>query len=172
MRFNVSNCTPFNADFDGDEMNIHLPQTEEAKSEVNNLMGVMKNINSPKSGELLIASTQDFLATCFLITQKDYFLDRTHFIRYCTYFNDGIEKVEIPPPTIYKPKELWTGKQLFSVLLKPNKKYKIVINLKNKSKTYSRKYKIDEYRCPNDGFVLIKNSNLLSGIIDKSTIWI
>ena len=170
MRFNVSNCTPFNADFDGDEMNIHLPQTEEAKSEVNNLMGVMNNINSPKSGELLIASTQDFLATCFLITQKDYFLDRTHFIRYCTYFNDGIEKVEIPPPTIYKPKELWTGKQLFSVLLKPNKKYKIVINLKNKSKTYSRKYKIDEYRCPNDGFVLIKNSILLSGIIDKSTI--
>ena len=170
MRFNVSNCTPFNADFDGDEMNIHLPQTEEAKSEVNNLMGVMKNINSPKSGELLIASTQDFLATCFLITQKDYFLDRTHFIRYCTYFNDGIEKVEIPPPTIYKPKELWTGKQLFSVLLKPNKKYKIVINLKNKSKTYSRKYKVDEYRCPNDGFVLIKNSILLSGIIDKSTI--
>ena len=170
MRFNVSNCTPFNADFDGDEMNIHLPQTEEAKSEVNNLMGVMNNINSPKSGELLIASTQDFLATCFLITQKDYFLDRTHFIRYCTYFNDGIEKVEIPPPTIYKPKELWTGKQLFSVLLKPHKKYKIVINLKNKSKTYSRKYKIDEYRCPNDGYVLIKNSILLSGIIDKSTI--
>ena len=170
MRFNVSNCTPFNADFDGDEMNIHLPQTEEAKSEVNNLMGVMNNINSPKSGELLIASTQDFLDTCFLITQKDYFLDRTHFIRYCTYFNDGIEKVEIPPPTIYKPKELWTGKQLFSVLLKPNNKYKIIINLKNKSKTYSRKYKIDEYRCPNDGFVLIKNSILLSGIIDKSTI--
>ena len=170
MRFNVSNCTPFNADFDGDEMNIHLPQTEEAKSEVNYLMGVTRNINSPKSGELLIASTQDFLATCFLITQKDYFLDRTHFIRYCTYFNDGIEKIEIPPPTIYKPKELWTGKQLFSVLLKPNKKYKIVINLKNKSKTFSRKYKEDEYRCPNDGFVLIKNSNLLSGIIDKSTI--
>ena len=170
MRFNVSNCTPFNADFDGDEMNIHLPQTEEAKSEVNNLMGVMRNINSPKSGELLIASTQDFLATCFLITQKDYFLDRTHFIRYCTYFNDGIEKVDIPPPTIYKPKELWTGKQLFSVILKPNKNYKIIINLKNKSKTFSRKYKIDEYRCPNDGFVLIKNSVLLSGIIDKSTI--
>ena len=170
MRFNVSNCTPFNADFDGDEMNIHLPQTEEAKAEVNYLMGVMKNINSPKSGELLIASTQDFLDSCFLITQKDYFLDRTHFIRYCTYFNDGIEKVEIPPPAIYKPKELWTGKQLFSVLLKPNNKYKIIINLKNKSKTYSRKYKVDEYRCPNDGFVFIKNSNLLTGVIDKSTI--
>ena len=170
LRFNESNCTPFNADFDGDEMNIHVPQTEEAKSEANHLMGVIENIQSPKSGEPLVASTQDFLATCFLITQKNYFLDRTHFIRYCTYFNDGMEKVDIPPPAILKPKELWTGKQLFSVILRPNKNYKIVINLKNKSKTFSRKYKVDEFRCPNDGFVLIRNSELLTGIIDKATI--
>ena len=170
MRFNESNCTPYNADFDGDEMNIHVPQTEEARAEANYLMGVVENIQSPKSGEPLVASTQDFLATCFLITQKDYFLDRTHFIRYCTYFNDGIEKVDIPPPTILKPKELWTGKQLFSVILKPNKNYKICINLKNKSKSYSRKYKVDEFRCPNDGFVIIRNSELLTGIIDSATI--
>lgn len=82
-------------------------------------MGVVENIQSLKSGESLVAPTQDFLTTCFLITQKNYFLDRTHFIRYCTYFNDGIEKVDIPPLTILKPKELWTGKKLFSVILKP-----------------------------------------------------
>lgn len=33
-------CTPYNADFDGDEMNLHLPQTEEAKAEALVLMGV------------------------------------------------------------------------------------------------------------------------------------
>lgn len=33
FRFNECCCTPFNADFDGDEMNLHLPQTEEAKAE-------------------------------------------------------------------------------------------------------------------------------------------
>ena len=170
LRFNESNCTPFNADFDGDEMNIHFPQTEEAKSEVNHLMGVLQNIQSPKSGEPLVASTQDFITACFLITQKDYFLDRTHFIRYCAYFNDGLEKVEIPPPTILKPKELWTGKQLFSVILRPNKNYKIIINLKSKSKSYIKKYEVDEFRAPNDGFVLIRNSELLCGIIDKATI--
>ena len=38
LRFNESNCTPFNADFDGDEMNIHIPQTEEAKAEANYLI--------------------------------------------------------------------------------------------------------------------------------------
>ena len=171
LRFNESNCTPFNADFDGDEMNIHLPQTEEAKSEAYNLMYVTRNFQSPKLGEPLIASIQDFLITCYFITQKDYFLDRTHFMRYCAYFNDGIEKVEIPPPTILKPKELWTGKQLFSVILKPNKSYNnIIINLKNKSKSYSGLYKVDEFRCPKDGFVLIRNSELLCGIIDKATI--
>ena len=170
LRFNESNCTPFNADFDGDEMNIHVPQTEEARSEVNYLLNVVQNIQSPKSGEPLIAAKQDFIATCFFITQKDYFLDKSHFMRYCAYFNDGLEKVDIPPPTILKPKQLWTGKQLFSVILKPNKNYKIVINLKNKSKSFSRKYKVDEFRCPNDGFVLIRNSELLCGIIDKATI--
>jgi DNA-directed RNA polymerase beta' subunit len=34
-------CTPYNADFDGDEMNLHLPQTEEARAEALVLMGVM-----------------------------------------------------------------------------------------------------------------------------------
>ena len=40
FRFNECVCTPYNADFDGDEMNLHLPQTEEAKAEAVVLMGV------------------------------------------------------------------------------------------------------------------------------------
>ena len=40
FRFNECVCNPFNADFDGDEMNLHLPQTEEAKAEALILMGV------------------------------------------------------------------------------------------------------------------------------------
>lgn len=40
FRFNECVCTPYNADFDGDEMNLHLPQTEEAKAEALVLMGV------------------------------------------------------------------------------------------------------------------------------------
>ena len=45
FRFNECCCNPFNADFDGDEMNLHLPQTEEAKAEAITLMGVC-NINT------------------------------------------------------------------------------------------------------------------------------
>ena len=51
-------CNPYNADFDGDEMNLHVPQTEEARAEASELMGVMHNLCTPKSGEILIAATQ------------------------------------------------------------------------------------------------------------------
>lgn len=40
LRFNESVCNPYNADFDGDEMNMHVPQTEEARAEAVMLMGV------------------------------------------------------------------------------------------------------------------------------------
>lgn len=41
FRFNECVCSPYNADFDGDEMNLHLPQTEEARAEAATLMGVL-----------------------------------------------------------------------------------------------------------------------------------
>lgn len=44
FRFNECVCTPYNADFDGDEMNLHLPQTEEAKAEALVLMGVCSTV--------------------------------------------------------------------------------------------------------------------------------
>jgi DNA-directed RNA polymerase III subunit RPC1 len=44
FRFNECVCSPYNADFDGDEMNMHLPQTEEARAEAANLMAVVNNL--------------------------------------------------------------------------------------------------------------------------------
>lgn len=58
FRFNECVCTPYNADFDGDEMNLHLPQTEEARAEAWVLMGNKYNLVTPRNGELLIASIQ------------------------------------------------------------------------------------------------------------------
>ena len=57
LRFNECVCAPYNADFDGDEMNIHVPQTEEARAEARTLMNVKNNICVPKAGEPLIAAT-------------------------------------------------------------------------------------------------------------------
>lgn len=110
LRFNECCVKPFNADFDGDEMNIHVPQTEEARAEARNLMYVINNICVPKDGAPLIAATQDFLTGSFLLTQKDRFLNRSQVMQMCGYFNDCNERIELPPPAILKPVELWTGK--------------------------------------------------------------
>ena len=58
-------------------MNIHVPQTYEARSETLHLMGATENIITPKSGEPIIALIQDFLTTSFLITDKDRFYNRS-----------------------------------------------------------------------------------------------
>ena len=62
FRFNECVCTPYNADFDGDEMNLHLPQTEEARAEAWVLMGNKYNLVTPRNGELLIGAIQVHLS--------------------------------------------------------------------------------------------------------------
>ena len=72
FRFNECVCTPYNADFDGDEMNLHLPQTEEAKAEALTLMGVKTNLITPRNGEPLISAIQDFITGMFYIKYMFY----------------------------------------------------------------------------------------------------
>lgn len=139
LRFNECACTPFNADFDGDEMNIHLPQTEEARAEVIHLMGSVENIINPKNGGTIISLTQDFLTASFLISNKDTFFSRSEFCRVCSYFLDANEAIDLPPPAIMKPVELWTGKQVISMLLVPNRYCQPIINLEIMEKNYNRK---------------------------------
>lgn len=132
LRFNECVCTPFNADFDGDEMNIHLPQTLEARSETFHLMGVAQNIMTPKNGEPIIALIQDFLTTAFLLTDRDVFFTREEFARIVSWITDANEKIDLPAPSVLKPKCLWTGKQVVSSLLRPNRLASVVVNLQLK----------------------------------------
>eukprot|EP01105_Mastigella_eilhardi_P025761 TRINITY_DN7112_c0_g1_i1.p1 TRINITY_DN7112_c0_g1~~TRINITY_DN7112_c0_g1_i1.p1 ORF type:complete len:1449 (-),score=402.34 TRINITY_DN7112_c0_g1_i1:65-4234(-) len=171
FRFNECVCTPYNADFDGDEMNLHVPQTEEARAESMELMDVTKNLQTPRTGDLLVASTQDFLTTSYLLTRRDTFYDRSRFCQLCAYMFDGLEQIEIPPPTVVKPLELWTGKQLYYVLLHPNKKNGVFLNMEGKARTFSnRRDLVHQCMCPNDGYVYFHNSELLSGTLDKASL--
>ena len=117
FRFNECVCTPYNADFDGDEMNLHVPQTEEARAEAMVLMGVKANLRTPKSGDLVVAATQDFLTSAYLLTHKDSFFTRDAFAQICAHMFRGKPVTNMPPPTVLKPAELWTGKQVISVLV-------------------------------------------------------
>eukprot|EP00744_Colponema_vietnamica_P003968 GILI01006003.1.p1 GENE.GILI01006003.1~~GILI01006003.1.p1 ORF type:complete len:1223 (+),score=408.56 GILI01006003.1:351-3671(+) len=167
LRFNECVCTPYNADFDGDEMNLHVPQTEEARAEALNLMCVPENLITPRNGEPLVAATQDFLTAAFLLTSRDTFFDRSMFCLLCSYLNDANEKVELPPPTIIKPVELWTGKQVINALLRPNRNSRVICNFELKDRNYSGKNTI---MCPNDGYVLFHNSELMCGMLCKTTL--
>lgn len=66
-------------------MNIHVPQTEEAKAEAIYLMGVKNNLVTPRNGEPLIAATQDFITCGYLLSRKDVFYDRAQFSQICSY---------------------------------------------------------------------------------------
>ena len=89
FRLNECVCTPYNADFDGDEMNLHVPQTEEARAEAINLMGVKNNLLTPKSGEPIIAATQDFITGSYLISHKDSFFDRATLVQLLSMMSDA-----------------------------------------------------------------------------------
>ncbi|CAN3363314.1 DNA-directed RNA polymerase III subunit RPC1 [Diutina catenulata] len=166
FRLNECVCTPYNADFDGDEMNLHVPQTEEARAEAINLMGVKNNLLTPKSGEPIIAATQDFITASYLISHKDSFYTRAEFAELLAMMSDANIKFDLPPPAIYKPERLWTGKQVFSMLIRPNRQSPVVINLDAKCKTCAKADPPE--MAPNDGYVLIRGSEVLCGVMDKS----
>jgi DNA-directed RNA polymerase III subunit RPC1 len=152
FRFNTCVCAPYNADFDGDEMNMHLPQTEEARAEANLLMGVHNNLTTPRNGEPLVAASQDFLSASYILTQNDQFFTYEQFCSLVTYFGDAEEQIDIPPPTMVKPIQLWTGKQVFSTMLCPNKDTKILVSFETKEKNYIG----NEHFCKNDGWVAFR----------------
>lgn len=170
FRLNECVCGPYNADFDGDEMNLHIPQTEEARAEAMTLMGVKNNLATPKNGEPIIAATQDFITAAYLLSRKDNFYDRKTFTYTCEMMLRGKGAMTLPPPAIIKPQALWTGKQLFSVLIRPNKESKVMVNLDAKCKDYTPSPGMTPDMCPNDGWLVIRNSEVMCGVMDKSTV--
>ncbi|KAK4191079.1 hypothetical protein QBC35DRAFT_460490 [Podospora australis] len=171
FRLNECVCTPYNADFDGDEMNLHVPQTEEARAEAINLMGVKNNLCTPKNGEPIIAATQDFITAAYLLSGKNQFFDRKSFTYICTQMLLGETHLELPPPSILRPRALWTGKQIFNVLMRPNKESPVLVNLEAKNKIYKAQRNgyapdMDE----NDSYLVVRNSEVMCGRMDKSTV--
>jgi len=170
FRFNECVCAPYNADFDGDEMNLHVPQTEEARAEALELMAVQKNLVTPRNGEPLVAATQDFLTTAFLLTSKDTFMDRFEFCRLVTFMCDGMSRVDIPPPAIIKPARLWSGKQLMGTLLRlsiDDNSLAETITTDCPEKGYSGKKRAVPQMVHNDAFVSVRRGELICGALGK-----
>ncbi|MBU90508.1 MAG: DNA-directed RNA polymerase subunit A' [Candidatus Woesearchaeota archaeon] len=142
LRLNPAVCHPYNADFDGDEMNLHIPQTEEARAEAEILMEVQTQLISLRYGLSIIGCVQDAISGNYLLT-KDMILNRNDAI-------DLLASIGIDEFSKLPRKEKIDGKEVFSVLIPED------FNFTGKTKQ--------------DEEVAIKNGKLVEGYMDRSNL--
>lgn len=117
FKMNVSTTKPFNADFDGDEMNTHIPQTISTMVELKYIAAVPQQIIGPGDSKSVIRIIQDTLSGAYMLTQSDVFIDELHFKLYMMRNKDFNGKLPPPAKTDDKGRKFWTGQQLFSTVL-------------------------------------------------------
>lgn len=150
FRLNLSVTTPYNADFDGDEMNLHMPQSYNTRAELEYLVKVKHNVVSSQGNKPVMGIVQDSLVGVKIMTGDSIFFDvfNLNKLFYQIDFPDSntllIKLAYKERPAILRPKKLFTGKQVFSFLL-PEINY-------------------------NRGDVRIKKGILLHGSIDKKIV--
>jgi DNA-directed RNA polymerase I subunit RPA1 len=132
-----------------------------------------QNYIVPTSGKPIRGLIQDHIISSVLITLKDTWFTKDEYLEmiYNSIFhiaND--ERLEILPPTILKPTQLWSGKQLFSNILKIVSNGKIGLNIDGKSKIQDKLWGKETSDLPNESMIIIRDNELLSGIIDSSQI--
>ncbi len=142
LRMNPAVCNPYNADFDGDEMNLHIPQTEESRAEAEILMQVQTQLISPRYGLSVIGCIQDAISGNYMLTKCD---DVPRERAFMLLSNAGVSDFS----KISSKKKI-TGRDVFSAVLPAD------LNFIGASRTGSP--------------VVIKDGMLVEGIIDTKTI--
>ncbi|VEU24076.1 DEKNAAC105257 [Brettanomyces naardenensis] len=153
FRINLSVTTPYNADFDGDEMNMHVPQSYETKAELQEIAAVPKQIVSPQSNKPVMGIVQDTLCGVRKMTLRDNFIEYDQVMNMCFWIPnwDGV----VPQPAILKPKPLWSGKQIFSLTI---------------PKGIFMQRLDGSLLSPKDSGMLIINGDVIFGVVNKATV--
>ena len=146
FRMNLSATSPYNADFDGDEMNLHMPQTYITKSEIQNIMAVPKNIVSGQSNRPVIGIVQDSLLSCSKLSNDTTVISRETFMNLYLKIRRPLQPIDFKKTT----KSSFTGKELINI---------IIPQLFN----FTRKNNFGET-------VLITNGNYVSGRLCKKSL--
>ncbi|RKO97749.1 beta and beta-prime subunits of DNA dependent RNA-polymerase [Caulochytrium protostelioides] len=162
FRLNLSVTSPYNADFDGDEMNLHVPQcfpVEETRAEIREICMVPKQIVTPQKNAPCMGIVQDTLCGIRKFTKRDNFLRRDFVMNLLMWVPDwdGV----VPPPAIIKPIPLWTGKQLMTLIIP---RISLI--------TYHSGHPDNEQSdiSPGDTKVIIEDGELLTGILCKKSV--
>ncbi|KAF2218814.1 hypothetical protein BDZ85DRAFT_307063 [Elsinoe ampelina] len=173
LRMHYANCNTYNADFDGDEMNMHFPQNELARSEAINIADTDHQYLSATAAKPLRGLIQDHISMGVALTNRDTFFDRDDYQQLIyaavrpenNHTSSG--RIETVPPAIMKPKPLWTGKQVISTVLKNIKPSGYPgLTLTSTSATRADLWGQDS----DENNVIFKDGELLCGIIDKAQI--
>ena len=152
FRLNLCVCPPYNADFDGDEMNMHIFQTDESRAEAKSLMRVQEHILSPRFGGPIIGAIHDHISGGYLLTRKESIFTEEHAFQL-------LRKAKIPLPK--RKYQDWTGKELFSLLL-PEK-----LNIAYKGEICRKCDECYLKDCEFDAYVVIEDGQLLTGAVDE-----
>ena len=153
FRLNVSVTKPYNADFDGDEMNMHVPQSLQTAAELLYLTQVPLQILSPRDHSPIISLVQDSLLGINRLTNDGVYLNRTEVMNILIYLDnfDG----NLSEPIVKEPFERWNGRQIISLILPKD------LNLSIKNGEY------DESFDDKLNHVIIKNGEFIQGRIDS-----
>jgi DNA-directed RNA polymerase II subunit RPB1 len=136
FRLSPVNTTPFNADYDGDEMNMYLAQEPEAIAEVDTVANVKNNILCCQSSKNVIGAIQDTVTGTYLMTQPDTVIRREDF--FDASFAANVDRAISSNYTRWNKltgrpfPEFLTGRMLFSLLLPPDFSYSSDDNVKIK----------------------------------------
>ncbi|XP_039975895.1 DNA-directed RNA polymerase I subunit RPA1 [Xiphias gladius] len=178
LRLHYANCKAYNADFDGDEMNAHFPQSELGRAEAYTLVSTDQQYLVPKDGKPLAGLIQDHMVSGTRMTIRGCFFTRDQYTELVYRgLTDKHGRVKLLPPAILRPQQLWTGKQVVSTLLLNVIPQKAVpLNLVGKSKIPSKAWiQVPPRAAPGyrpdsmcDSQVVIRQGELLVGVLDKA----
>ncbi len=155
FRMHPATTAPYNADFDGDEMNIHGPQTEEARAEAKTLLDVKQSLMSPKNNTNLLGCIADAITGNYLLSNTELSKEDSSQLLY-----------ELGTESNFS-KKMISGEEIFSKTL-PS----VTFSTKTKACLgedcpYYKNCKKEE--CPYNAYLSIKDGKFLSGVIDSST---
>ncbi|KAI4497535.1 hypothetical protein M0802_007305 [Mischocyttarus mexicanus] len=164
FRMNLSCTSPYNADFDGDEMNLHVPQSMETRAEVENIHVTPRQIITPQANKPVMGIVQDTLTAVRKMTKRDVFIEKEQIMNILMFLPSWDGKM--PQPCILKPKPLWTGKQIFSLIIPGN------VNMIRTHSTHPDEEDDGPYKwiSPGDTKVMVEHGELVMGILCKKTL--
>jgi DNA-directed RNA polymerase subunit A' len=96
FRMHPASCAPYNADFDGDEMNIHSPQNEEARAEAKILLDVKRNLISPKNNTNLVGAIADSITGNYILGKSELSSEEANQLLYNSEIEGKFSKKNIP----------------------------------------------------------------------------